>query len=95
MRRLVSKISAAAMLVLAGCHTCDVCDDCGDGCNGCGASSYHARHYGDPGFAPGYVAPPVEATTISKSTKQVPMQALPTTPKMARKSITEAPTSVR
>ena len=82
------------MLVLAGCHTCDVCDDCGDGCNGCGASGYHARHYGDPGFAPGYVPPQVEAT-ISKSTKQVPMQTLPTTPKMARKSIVDAPTSIR
>jgi hypothetical protein len=93
MRRLVTRISAAALLALAGCHTCDVCDDCGDG-NGCGSSSYHARHYGDPGFAPGYVAPPIEGT-VSKSTKRVPMQTLPTTPKLVRTPAVDGPSIVR
>jgi len=84
MRRFISRISAAAVLTLAGCHTCDVCDDCDGGCNG-GASSYHARNYGDPGYAPGYVTPQFEGT-VSQSQKRIPMQTLPTTPKMARKS---------
>ena len=82
MRRLLSRISAAAVLALAGCHTCDVCDDCGDGCGVCNGSSYHSRVYGDQGFAPGYVTPQFEGT-VSQSTKRIPMQTLPTTPKMA------------
>jgi hypothetical protein len=68
MRRLLSTVAAAALLSLAGCHHCDVCDDCGDGTGaggcggrGCGSRSHHAKVYGDQGYAPGYVAPVMEA----------------------------------
>ncbi|HVJ83916.1 MAG TPA: hypothetical protein VNC50_22810 [Planctomycetia bacterium] len=67
MRRLLSTVAAAALLSLAGCHHCDVCDDCGDGAGtggckrGCGSRSHHAKVYGDQGYAPGYVAPVMEA----------------------------------
>lgn len=94
MRRLVSRISAAALLALAGCHTCDVCDDCGEGCNGCGSSSYHARNYGNPGFAPGYSTPQFEGT-VSQSAKRIPMKTLPTTPKMAQAPAGDEPTVIR
>jgi hypothetical protein len=93
MRRLLSRISAAAVLALAGCHTCDVCDDCADG-SCCGNGGYHARVYGDPGFAPGYVSPQFEGT-VTNSTKRIPMQSLPTTPKMARTGKGGAETIVR
>jgi hypothetical protein len=92
MQRLLKRISAAAVLALAGCHTCDVCDDCGDGSCGNGASSYHSRVYGDPGYAPGYATP---ETTVSQSQKRIPMQTLPTTPKMARTPAVDAPTIIR
>jgi len=94
MRRLLSRISAAAVLAVAGCHTCDVCDDCGDGygCGGgYGASSHHARNYGDPGFAPGYATPEFEGT-VTDSSKRIPMQTLQTTPK---KTIAAQPTAQR
>lgn len=90
MRRLLSRISAAAVLAVAGCHTCDVCDDCGDG-YGCGGGSYHARNYGDPGYAPGYVATETEGATAAAS-KRIPMQSLSATPK---KTIAAQPSSTR
>jgi hypothetical protein len=74
MQRLLRTVFTAALLGMAGCHTCDVCDDCGDGAGtgngggckkGCGSRSYHAKVYGDPGWAPGYVPP----TEYSKSTQ--------------------------
>jgi hypothetical protein len=82
MQRLLRTVFTAALFGMAGCHTCDVCDDCGDGggngngkngCKkGCGSHSYHAKVYGDPGWAPGYVPP----TEYSKST-QNPTQGTP------------------
>lgn len=68
MRRLLTRCAALCAIALAGCHTCDVCDDCGDcGGMGCGYRGYHAQHYGDPGFAPGYVVP--EGAVIGAKTK--------------------------
>jgi hypothetical protein len=86
MQRLLGIILTASAMVMAGCHTCDVCDDCGD-CGGCGGRSYHARHYGDPGFAPGYVIPE-GGEVIGAKTKSAPTTRTAAKPKTTKPTTT-------
>ena len=76
-------LASFAVAAFAGCshHTCDVCDDCGEGssCNGgCGNNSYHARNYGNPGYAPGY-AIPGSPQDLAKARNAKPVANLPQT----------------